>query len=470
MKRSHLIFLLFIAISPAAWGQNLSKSTIDTLKRSAKQLINQLQNKERELLDIKSIKQQKEARSIGGDLRRSLRQNLANKESTTQVVAITVPAAAEARPEIKKDIKKDTDKGSANNTNINPKPYIKPNAPNIKPKNEDVQDFWAEMNRKDLALINQQEATKEIEVVALRQALQLQTHINETQNLRQNNWIIAGSAIMGLMLFFVVFLVRTNTIRKKNNKLLIAEKQLTEQERDKSEALLLNILPLAIAKELKASGKAQPRQYKMASSMFTDFKGFTSVAEKMSPTELIGELDDCFAKFDEIITKHNLEKIKTIGDAYMCVGGIPEANQTNPVNAVLAGLEIQAFMQEKHHERLSQGKEYWHLRLGINTGEVVAGVVGKKKFAYDVWGDSVNTASRMESSGEVGKVNISGNTYKLVHSLFVCTHRGRVEAKNKGAIDMYFVESIVPELSENGAGRIPNEHFWEKAKELHSNT
>ncbi|TAE04693.1 MAG: adenylate/guanylate cyclase domain-containing protein, partial [Bacteroidetes bacterium] len=333
--------------------------------------------------------------------------------------------------------------------------------PNAKP--QDVHDLWVEANKKDLELLNEQERNKENQLIALKQALELQIRANEMQTLRQANWAVAGGGVVCVLLLFTGFLVRTNRITKKSNQMLAQEKQLTEQERDKSEALLLNILPLPIAQELKTNGKALPRQYKMASALFTDFKGFTTVAEKMTPNELIGELDECFAKFDEIITSHRLEKIKTIGDAYMCVGGIPEANTTNAIDAVLAGLEIQRFMEDKRAERLAQGKEYWFLRLGINTGEVVAGVIGKKKFAYDVWGDTVNTASRLESSGEIGKVNISGNTYAHIKDLFVCTHRGRIDAKNKGAIDMYFVEGILPELSENGAGKIPNKAFWEKA-------
>ncbi|MCU0445488.1 MAG: tetratricopeptide repeat protein [Microscillaceae bacterium] len=219
------------------------------------------------------------------------------------------------------------------------------------------------------------------------------------------------------------------------------QKEQIEQEREKSDKLLLNILPEATALELKEKGEATPQSYEMVTVLFTDFSGFTQIAAKLQPVEVIQELDYCFAAFDEIIEKYNLEKIKTIGDAYMCAGGIPLSNQTNPLDAVRAGLEIQAFMEKFKQEKLQKGEATWEARVGIHTGPLVAGVVGKKKFAYDIWGDAVNTASRMESSGEPGKVNISGATYELIKNQFECTYRGKVYAKNKGDVDMYFVES-----------------------------
>jgi adenylate cyclase len=154
-------------------------------------------------------------------------------------------------------------------------------------------------------------------------------------------------------------------------------------------------------------------------------------------------LDFCFNHFDEIVEKYGLERIKTIGDAYMAVGGLPMANQTNPIDAVSAGLEIQQFMNDLKQQRETEGKTAWQCRLGIHSGEVIAGVVGTKKFAYDIWGNTVNAASRMESSGEVGKVNISGATYQLVKDQFQCEYRGKIEAKNKGEVEMYFVEGIL---------------------------
>lgn len=257
---------------------------------------------------------------------------------------------------------------------------------------------------------------------------------------------------------------------KKQYKQLSEQKEMLEQaqktiekEREKSDELLLNILPASIADELKEYGMARPKKYVRVSVLFTDFKGFTHSAENMSPEELLQRLDTVFAAFDRITANRNLEKIKTIGDAYMAAGGIPKANLTNPLDCVLAGLEMARYMDATMQQYKEKGRtDYWELRLGIHTGPVVAGVVGTKKFAYDIWGDAVNTAARMESSGQEGQLNISGETYELVKDYFDCTFRGNVAAKNKGEIAMYFVNSIKPELSERGLGIVPNDAFWRK--------
>lgn len=220
-------------------------------------------------------------------------------------------------------------------------------------------------------------------------------------------------------------------------------KAVLQIEKDRSESLLLNILPTEVAEELKATGTANAKQFDHVTVMFTDFKGFTQISEKLSPTELVAEIHTCFKAFDNIIGRHNIEKIKTIGDSYMCVGGLPVSNTTHAEDIVRAALEIQQFMEQQAKQKAAAGKEIFELRIGINSGQVVAGIVGVKKFAYDIWGDTVNIASRMESSGEAGKVNISESTYELVKDKFTCVHRGKIEAKNKGDIDMYFVESIL---------------------------
>jgi class 3 adenylate cyclase len=253
--------------------------------------------------------------------------------------------------------------------------------------------------------------------------------------IKQQKILRNASAIVGILMLLLAggLFNRYKYVRKT--------KQIIEHEKDRSDKLLLNILPEETAEELKEKGSATPKHYDKVSVLFTDFKGFTKIAEKLTPQELVAELNQCFLEFDKIIDKHNLEKIKTIGDAYMCAGGIPKANDTNPMDVVAAGLEIKEYMENLKMERESRGEDYWELRIGIHTGSVIAGVVGKNKFAYDIWGDAVNTASRMESSGIPGKVNISGTTYELIKDKFECTYRGKIQAKNKGEIDMYIVEN-----------------------------
>lgn len=238
------------------------------------------------------------------------------------------------------------------------------------------------------------------------------------------------------------------------------------QERKKSDTLLLNILPESIARELQKNDHVRPLYYDNATVLFTDFVGFTRIAENLTPQELIEELDNCFRQFDLITGKHRLEKIKTIGDAYMAVGGIPQPNVTHAIDCVLAALEISSFMTRMREEKTAGNKPYWQLRIGIHSGRLVAGVIGQAKFAYDVWGDTVNTASRLESSGQAGRINISRATYEQVKDFFVCQYRGRVVAKNKGEIEMYFVDGIRPELARDPGGNIPNEKFLELYRRL----
>ena len=210
--------------------------------------------------------------------------------------------------------------------------------------------------------------------------------------------------------------------------------------RQRSESLLLNILPKEIAEELKNTGAVETKYFEEVTVMFTDFKNFTQITEKLAPAELVSEIDSIFRTYDRIISRHNIEKIKIIGDSYMCAGGLPVANKTHAFDVVSAAVEIQQYMLQHLEERKAEGKMVFEIRIGIHTGPVVAGVVGDKKFAYDIWGDTVNIASRMESSGEAGKINISGNTYNLVRDKFKCIYRGKINAKHKGEIDMYFVE------------------------------
>lgn len=236
-------------------------------------------------------------------------------------------------------------------------------------------------------------------------------------------------------------------------------KQNLNQERRKSDGLLRNVLPEAIALELKATERVRPIDYESTSVLFTDFVGFTQIAESFTPQQLVESLDNCFSRFDLIARKHKLEKIKTIGDAYMAVGGIPQANKTHAVDCILAALEIEQLVSDLRAREMAQSQPYWQIRVGIHSGDLVAGVVGREKFSYDVWGDTVNTASRLESSGVAGRINISSKTYELVRNFFECEFRGRVAAKHKGEIDMYFVKGIREDLSVNGEGKAPNDEF-----------
>ena len=239
---------------------------------------------------------------------------------------------------------------------------------------------------------------------------------------------------------------------------LIAERtEELQHEKEKSDSLLANMLPKGTAEEIMSKGKADKRKYNFVTVLFSDIQGFTKIAEEMNPETLIDELDRFFFHFDSVVEKYRIEKIKTIGDAYMCAGGIPERNRTNPVEVVLAALEMQKYMQEMKSDPSRPAARFWDIRVGIHTGTVVAGVVGHKKITYDIWGDTVNTASRMESSGEAGKINISGTTYEFVKEFFTCDYRGRMPVKYKGDLDMYFVTGIRPELREPDGS--PNRKF-----------
>lgn len=240
------------------------------------------------------------------------------------------------------------------------------------------------------------------------------------------NWFIVGFAVV--LIFAVIFFRQRIRINR---------------EKARSEGLLLNILPAEVAEELKEKGNAEAKLIDEVTVLFTDFKGFTQLSEKLTPKELVAAINECFSVFDDIMQQHGVEKIKTIGDAYMAAGGLPTPNTTHPVDVVMSALAIQKYMHEYKLKKEAAGELFFEIRIGVHTGPVVAGIVGIKKFAYDIWGDTVNTASRMESNGEAGKVNISGSTYELVKDRFECFHRGKIQAKGKGDMDMYYVEGRI---------------------------
>ena len=290
-----------------------------------------------------------------------------------------------------------------------------------------------------------EETTRQLERLELRQVmlkdsiaavekerLMEEAHKEEVRKKNQTRNILAGTGLLFLILAGG-FYSRWHYIRKS--------KAVLQVEKDRSENLLLNILPEEIAHELKLKGKADARDFDMISILFTDFKGFTNASSTMSAQDLVAEINTCFEAFDTIVGKYKIEKIKTIGDAYMAAGGLPLPSNDSVKNTVHAAIEMQEFIISRVKAQHERGLPAFEMRVGIHTGPVVAGIVGVKKFQYDIWGDTVNTASRMESNGEVGKVNISQSTYELIRddADFTFEARGRIEAKGKGELEMYFV-------------------------------
>ena len=274
------------------------------------------------------------------------------------------------------------------------------------------------------------------------QLLEQETEIEQLKVKRQK----AISAAMGVGGFLTLILLiglfqRFRYVRRTNT--------IIERERNRSENLLLNILPEETAEELKEHGSVQAKKFDSASVLFTDFKGFTRIAGTLPPEELVKSVDYYFRRFDGIIEKHGLEKIKTIGDAYMCAGGLPFPNENHPKQVVAAALELAKFVEDLKAKEI-EGVANFDIRIGIHTGPVVAGVVGIKKFAYDIWGDTVNIAARMESNSEPGRVNISESTYEAVKEEYECTYRGELEAKNAGMLKMYFVDGKKKRVENEG--------------------
>jgi class 3 adenylate cyclase len=250
-----------------------------------------------------------------------------------------------------------------------------------------------------------------------------------------------------LAVFSIPFFISRNHYNSKlrefeYQEILTEQNDIIRLEKEKSDDLLLNILPKEVAEELKETGHSEAHQFENVSVLFTDFVNFTTVSEHLTPKQLVAEIHYCFRAFDAIIEKYRLEKIKTIGDAYLAVSGLPTSDKNHAQRVVGAALEIREFVSKHKFENIEAQKEFLDIRIGIHSGPVVAGIVGVKKFAYDIWGDTVNTAARMEQCSDPGKITISERTYELVKESFLCIDRGKIEAKNKGKIHMYFVEGF----------------------------
>lgn len=262
--------------------------------------------------------------------------------------------------------------------------------------------------------------------------LEKESEIQALKEKKQQYIIYASSLVLFLIILLAIGLHRRYNFIKHTNRII-------EEEKNRSDSLLHNILPEETAIELKQNGKVQAKKFESVTVLFTDFKGFTHFAKDLSPEELVNSVDYYFSEFDRIIRKYGMEKIKTIGDSYMCAGGLPFETTDHPFKMILAAFEIAQFIEKA---KLNEDHTSFDIRIGINTGAIVAGVVGIHKFAYDIWGDTVNVASRMETLSNPGKINISENTHELVKDVFICKYRGEIEVKNRGMMKMYFVNGI----------------------------
>lgn len=301
----------------------------------------------------------------------------------------------------------------------------------IERKNVDLKKKESAIDSLTTKQLQSQLAIKDLELARTAKDLELKESEYRWNRLL---FILIVIALLG------AFIIRGYMVKRKGlSKLKLLHKQIVN-EKQKSDDLLLNILPGTIAEELKESGETIPSRFEEATVMFTDFEGFTNFSERHSPIELVHSVDRYFKAFDQIMKKHQIEKIKTIGDAYMCVSGIPVPYEEHAANMIRAAIECREFVNQEAMERQKLNLPFLHMRIGIHTGPLVAGVVGSHKFSYDVWGDTVNIAARMEQSGATNQINVSEKVYQLAKEVFEFEYRGEIEAKNKGRMAMYFVK------------------------------
>lgn len=316
----------------------------------------------------------------------------------------------------------------------------------LREKEKEIAAMSDEQARLELLYSRQRNILDSLSMRGLRDSMALALSRAQTQEQaaqlateRNRRNLLSALALLVLVVAGGLY-ARYKGVSRYNSLLTVKNEQITAAQK-RSEELLLNILPAAIASELKQSGFAQARQYEQATVLFTDFVGFSRIANAVSAEQLVADLDYCYGQFDKITEKHGLEKIKTIGDSYMCAGGLPESDTDHAQRMVSAALEMQSFLKAWNMQRTKRGEALLEARIGIHTGPLVAGVVGYRKFAYDIWGDTVNIASRVESAGEGGRINISESTFQLVQDKFTCTFRGVLPVKNLPPIAMYFVEA-----------------------------
>lgn len=310
----------------------------------------------------------------------------------------------------------------------------------IQQSSQTISQLSADTTQNRVEILSNKEAIakQNFQIERMNHEKQIQTLAYENQLLIQRFLIIG----LGFLVILALLLGRLYHNNQKSNRALSEKNGIIALEKQHSDSLLLNILPQDLVDELKLNGVAKARYYEQVSVLFTDFKDFTSASNYLTPQALVEEIDVCFRAFDHIIDKYpGIEKIKTIGDAYLCAAGLPTPNTTHARDLTKAAIEIRDFMLALKTKRKLENKYCFDVRIGVHTGSVIAGVVGMKKFAYDIWGDTVNTASRMESNSESGKINISNDTYHQIKDHFSCQYRGKIDAKNKGEIDMYFVEN-----------------------------
>ena len=277
---------------------------------------------------------------------------------------------------------------------------------------------------------------------------------------------VSRRQLLNLLLSTYENILRQNTKLEEMHSQLSAASQQIEASLQKTQELLYRVFPRQIADELANAGQSQPRHFDAVTVLFTDFVGFTRVAETMAPQQLIDGLEEYFRRFDALTARCHMEKLKTIGDAYVAAGGVPTANATHHLDAALLAMAIRECVTEAAREWEGTGTPTFAIRIGLHTGPLVAGVIGEQRFTYDLWGDTVNTASRMESGGEPGRINISAATHQLVEPFFECTPRGSVAVKNRTAVEMYFLERLRPEFSADPAGLTPNDRFHEAREQL----